>query len=312
MLRQRMSRMSWSSSSERSVIPSSRTGYWSSSIISRRTFPFSSSHRGSVPSNQISPLSTYPFESSNWMSDLPRVVFPHPDSPTRPNVSPCSTLKSTSSTAWTFDSPASYRTERSLTSSNDISAVLLRVGHVLHREADEVERRRDEHDADARRDEPPPRVEDVAVRLDVLEHQAPRVGGEVRESEVRQRRLSDDGGRGVLREEDERQRQDVGHDVAEHDSSVARARDLRGLDVRPFFQRQRLPADEDAVVQPRGHGDAEDDVRGRDAPNRHEDDEEGQEGKPVHHVDDALDGLVDPGVAVESTDESERDADQTR
>ena len=145
-----------------------------------------------------------------------------------------------------------------------------------------------------------------------MEHDPPGVGGEVRQAEIRERRLGDDGDRRVLCEIDERQRQDVRQEVTKHDPRVARAGDLRALDVGALLQREDFPPYHDAVVDPRFGDDREDDVGERDPPDRDQDDHERQEGQSVGHVGDPLDRLVDPGVAVVARDQTQGHADETR
>src|SRR5579883_1965509 len=90
-------------------------------------------------SNQTSPFD----DASSRRITRPIVVFPDPDSPTSPSVSPCAIAKSTPSTAftsptWRENSPACIGKYlyRSLTSSSvfDAVALALDIGCRLHRD----------------------------------------------------------------------------------------------------------------------------------------------------------------------------------
>ena len=69
----------------------------------------------SMPSNRTVP-EIRAFSGSKRKMARPRVLFPHPLSPTRPTVVPFSFVRSTSVTAWTGPSGVSKVTERPLLS----------------------------------------------------------------------------------------------------------------------------------------------------------------------------------------------------
>ena len=64
----------------------------------------------SIPSRLILPLTILPGGGTSRMTDKPRVHLPHPDSPTRPRVSPVLTDKETRSTALAFALRVRYST----------------------------------------------------------------------------------------------------------------------------------------------------------------------------------------------------------
>jgi len=54
------------------------------------------------PSKRTSPETMRPFSGRSLRTESAAVVLPQPDSPARPRLSPFSTWKLTSSTAWTM------------------------------------------------------------------------------------------------------------------------------------------------------------------------------------------------------------------
>ena len=69
----------------------------------------------SLPSNQTVPE----VGGGSWSKARPVVDLPQPDSPTMPSVSPGSTSKLTSDTAWTFRRPAGNSTTSFSTRTSD-------------------------------------------------------------------------------------------------------------------------------------------------------------------------------------------------
>ena len=79
---------------------SDEIGSWKIICIEVRSLRMPSPFRplSSVPSKRTDPE----VGAGSWMSALPVVDLPQPDSPTRPSVSPGSTSKLMPDTAWTF------------------------------------------------------------------------------------------------------------------------------------------------------------------------------------------------------------------
>ena len=79
--------------------------------------------------NRTVPLRTTSRTGSRPMMDRERTVFPEPDSPTMPRVSPRSTVNETPSTAWTVPRPVRKAVWRSSTTSRGpVSVVDVREG----------------------------------------------------------------------------------------------------------------------------------------------------------------------------------------
>ena len=154
----------------------------------------------SRPSSSTCPAQMRPPGGSRRMTEVPSMVLPQPDSPTRPSVSPSATARLTPSTARTVASRSRISTRRSLISRtltgarqergrSRSAAMSLSPGPVLHsrcahrgraragharspepdveqvtqRVADEIEGHHDHHDEHADRvDLPPVTGEDVA------------------------------------------------------------------------------------------------------------------------------------------------------
>src|SRR3990170_7399425 len=130
-----------------------RSASWTSVGRSDRTI--------SCPSNRILPPTMRPFDGSRRVIANAVVVFPQPDSPTRPIVSPLFRVNVTSSTAWTVPFRILKYTFRFSTFSNasPTSSPLPqpRVHNLVERAADEEEREADQGDREPGREEPPPR-----------------------------------------------------------------------------------------------------------------------------------------------------------
>src|SRR5579875_1384070 len=134
----------------------------------------------SWPPKRISPPAMWPPRGKRRMIDRPVIVFPQPDSPTSPTVSPGATWKLMPSTAWTVALRSLISVLRSLTSSScstrRLPLLQAHVEGVLQGVSDEVEGDDDEHDQPERRVHLPP----VAVGDEggaVGEHRAPGRGG---------------------------------------------------------------------------------------------------------------------------------------
>ncbi len=103
----------WSSRTSPICVPTSHTGLsddcgcWKIMLIRLpRIFRISSvgSLSRSLPSNTTSPASVIPGDATSRMIERLVTLLPHPDSPTRPMISPRSTWKSMPSTARTTPS----------------------------------------------------------------------------------------------------------------------------------------------------------------------------------------------------------------
>ena len=71
----------------------------------------------SRPFRRMLPVTMWPDGGSRRMIDMPVMDFPHPDSPTRPTVSPGSMVRETPSTACTVECRIRMCVRRSSTSS---------------------------------------------------------------------------------------------------------------------------------------------------------------------------------------------------
>src|SRR5262245_28286106 len=126
----------------------------------RRIAPLSSLTR-SVPRYSIDPPTILAPGGSRRRMDCTVVVLPLPDSPTSPSVCPSSSVKLTSSTAFTRRLPPSARKCVSRCETRSRGAVMSEVPQMrveLHPQpvADHVRRQDQQHDADAGPGNQPP------------------------------------------------------------------------------------------------------------------------------------------------------------
>src|SRR5215472_9977513 len=178
----------------------------------------------SLPRQRIRPSTMRPGGVGMSLStDIAVTDLPQPDSPTKPNVSPRSTARSTPSTACTVPSSEEKCVFNPRISSkrSAMTATPLRLQHLSRVEgvaqsvADEVDRQHGEKDRGAGKQCPMRR--DVEVVLGIVEKPSP--GGNVRreaEAKERQRRLRDDRGGDFDHAGDDHRAEGVGQDVAHH------------------------------------------------------------------------------------------------
>src|ERR1700682_1930545 len=238
------------------------------------------------------------------------IVFPEPDSPTMPTVSPRETLKLMPSTAWTIPREVKNCVRRSstrnsgaataLSSHSGIDCVSQSIAYEAERQHGDGQRqRRDEHLVGV--------GENRLVAI--LDHDAPARGGwrdadpEVAEGGFQENRprdaegqAHDDGAEGVRQQ------------VAQDDLRGPAAGGARPLHELFFLQREDLPTDQPAKIHPADHPDgAEDHEEARlEDGDDHEDEE--QIRKRVPDVDEAHQEIIRAAAEV-TGDQSDRAAD---
>src|SRR5437870_6876330 len=247
------------------------------------------------PSNETDPPTIRPFDGSSFISASAVVVFPHPDSPSRPMASPSRRSDEAPLTAWTATPHVSNSTERSRTSRRvSSSAPEPRVQDLVERVSEEVEAEDDDDETQTRRNHPLGHSVCDGVVSDCLRddpsptHVVADGKVEEREDAFRENRNGDR--EDSIREDD---RKGIRQDVADHDVRVGRADHPSAFDEHPLLEAQHLASDDAGGHGPAGESDHEDDapkVKVADAGG--DDDHEDEEGDRQHDVVEAHDDLV--------------------
>src|SRR3954466_7633375 len=185
-------------------------------------------------------------------------LFPEPDSPTTPSVSPRATENDTPSTAFTRPSSVGKLTCRSLTSRScsgtessplDLRALLLRVERVAQAVSEEVHAQHDDEDCESREPHQPRRDEHLALRgvEEVPPRRRRRLDPEPEEGE---HGLGEDrGGDGERHVHDDRPHR-VRDQVRRDDASVGGTRRAGGLDELLLLEREEHTSDDARVRHP--------------------------------------------------------------
>src|SRR5450432_179764 len=175
--------------------------------------------------------------------------------------------------------------------------------------ADEIERQHRQHNRSGREQDQMRRVQEM--NSGVVEHRAParrrRRYAEAEETHGSLRQNCAGNADGTLHND---WLHDVGEDVAENDSQVARAQSPRGLDEFPFANRQDLGAHQPGIADPSAERQSENQVEQARAAEGYESDGQQDSGERQKRVnDDDVDEAVEqaPVVAGEGAyDEAEQ------
>src|SRR5436190_8957126 len=215
----------------------------------------------SRPSKSARPRVTLPLRARIPSSASEVTLFPQPDSPTSPSVSPGSIEKETPLTAWTGPRDVRKRTCRSSTASSASATVpQLRVERLAQAVADQVEAEHRDHDRDSREDREERRTLEIAV--DLGQHRPPLRRARVLRAEPEEAETGDVDDRGRQRERalHDHRRDRVREDVREEDPAPLYADGTRSQDEIRLALRQNRAAQEAGEDRDVGNPDRDHDL----------------------------------------------------
>src|SRR6266545_4251524 len=311
----------WVSSASRICRPIVRTGLrlvigsWKIMAISRPRIPRSARSLCRIrsrPSNIARPDCTCPLRASKPSTASEVTLFPQPDSPTMPSVSPRAMSNEMPLTAYTVPRRVENSTRRSSTLRSDsLAATKLRVERLAQAVADEVEPEDRDDDGDTRNDRKVHRS--LEVSLDVRQHRPPLRRRRVLRTESQEAEASDvdDGGRHRQRALHDHRRHRVREDVRDEDRVSLDTHSARGEHEVGFALSEDRPPQEAREDRDVRHPDGDHDLEEARTKHRHDPDRQQETRNGEHDVHHPHDQRVDEAADVprrRSEDDPDREA----
>src|SRR5437870_2515714 len=202
--------------------------------------------------NRIRPDTIRPGSGTSRRMEKAVIVFPEPDSPTMPTVSPRLTLKLIPSTAWTIPREVKNCVRRSSTRKRGAATALSShsgIDGVSQSISDETERQHGDGQRQRRHQHLVWVGKDRLVAI--LDHDAPARGGwRDADPQVAEGGLEEDRAGDAEGQADDDRPQSVGQQVAEDDLCGPAAGRPRALDKFLFLKGEHLPANQPGEVDP--------------------------------------------------------------